>query len=109
MRDMKSRIDAFSRAHYVFWMGDLNYRIHNVEQGDDNSPSDSVFKSFLDSIEAKSFDALYQQDQLVSEMKNNMVLHGFQEARINFDPTFKVERNEYLKYNVIDFLRFLQD
>ena len=63
----------------VFWMGDLNYRIDM----DDATVRRLVTK--------KDYKQLYENDQLKKCRKENKVFHKFNEAEINFAPTFKVK------------------
>lgn len=69
----------------VFWLGDLNYRI--------DAPLDQV----MTWINKNDWDSLYRFDQLQREMKTCGAFTGFQEARIHFPPTYKLERfsNDY--------------
>ncbi|ELP88816.1 inositol polyphosphate 5-phosphatase OCRL-1, putative, partial [Entamoeba invadens IP1] len=64
---------------YVIWMGDLNYRI----QMDD--------KEVRDKVEKGMFEELFEHDQLHTAMLNKIVFNGFNEAKITFKPTFKID------------------
>mmetsp|Transcript_4471 Transcript_4471/g.10088 ORF Transcript_4471/g.10088 Transcript_4471/m.10088 type:complete len:903 (+) Transcript_4471:187-2895(+) len=66
---------------YVFWMGDLNYRI------DDAFSTDQVFKK----IAADRLDELRDKDQLNIERARGNVFQGFEEGRLDFPPTYKYQ------------------
>ncbi|XP_044277277.1 type II inositol 1,4,5-trisphosphate 5-phosphatase isoform X2 [Varanus komodoensis] len=62
----------------VLWLGDLNYRLEE---------KDLVLVKKL--IEARDFHALYQHDQLKSQMEAKRAFQGFAEGEISFPPTYK--------------------
>jgi len=65
---------------YVFFAGDLNYRI-NVK--------DQAAKRLMDQ---KNYQALLPYDQLALEiLKGNSIFKGFEEGDIGFAPTYKFE------------------
>nr|XP_015204289.1 PREDICTED: type II inositol 1,4,5-trisphosphate 5-phosphatase isoform X1 [Lepisosteus oculatus] len=64
----------------VLWLGDLNYRICELEV-------DQV----KDLIEKKDFKALHSYDQLKRQIDENAVFHGFKEGEIAFQPTYKYD------------------
>lgn len=66
---------------FVFWFGDLNYRI------DDSVSKEDVFKH----IESKNISYLRQNDQLNIERSNGRVFQGFVEEELNFYPTYKFQ------------------
>ncbi|XP_074656723.1 phosphatidylinositol 4,5-bisphosphate 5-phosphatase A-like [Tubulanus polymorphus] len=66
---------------YVFWFGDLNFRI------DDLSKSD--IERYIKSKELK---ALRPHDQLNKARAEKLVFVGFQEGAINFNPTYKFDK-----------------
>ena len=70
---------------YVFWCGDLNYRIEMTKD------------EILEDLEINDFSRMKKHDQLNMERSKNRVFCDFQEAEINFPPTYKFERgiNEY--------------
>jgi hypothetical protein len=63
---------------YIFWAGDLNYRITSI--------SDAAVKDLL---RLGKFEVLLQQDQLAEERAAGNVFNGFSEAQIAFPPTYK--------------------
>ncbi|GMH76240.1 hypothetical protein TrLO_g4041 [Triparma laevis f. longispina] len=68
---------------FVFWLGDLNYRI------DETLSTDEVFvKSNNMEIET-----LRAHDQLNIERFNNNVFEGFEEGVLKFAPTYKYQPN----------------
>ncbi|KJE95829.1 hypothetical protein CAOG_06236 [Capsaspora owczarzaki ATCC 30864] len=67
---------------YLFWMGDLNYRI--------DLPRDRV----LELTQKGDWDALFEHDQLHKECEAERVFSGFTEALIDFAPTFKLDRGQ---------------
>eukprot|EP01134_Creolimax_fragrantissima_P003224 CFRG3224T1 len=73
--------DGFSvlvAHHFVFWMGDLNYRI--------DLPYNEVCKAVM----RKDFAHLYKSDQLRAQRQEKSAFCGFEEGMIEFSPTFKV-------------------
>ena len=63
---------------YVFWCGDLNYRITSL-------PGSTV----KDMLKLEKYEALVPVDQLAEERASGNVFNGFQEADIAFPPTYK--------------------
>ncbi len=70
----------------LFWCGDLNYRIENLSKS-------AIEEMINDNIKQnkKGFDILIENDQLINERKKRNVFLNFQEAKINFAPTFKFD------------------
>ena len=46
-----------------------------------------------DLIENKNYPRLIQHDQLIQQKKNNIILSKFHEKRLEFDPTYKYDKN----------------
>lgn len=67
--------------HFIFFMGDLNYRI--------NGPYDDVNKL---ATSGKYYDML-EYDQLTTEKRAMHVFSGFFEEEIHFPPTYKFDKN----------------
>jgi phosphatidylinositol-bisphosphatase len=67
---------------YVFWCGDLNYRI---------DLSNDVCRSL---IGQRNWDPLLKEDQLCTQRNANNVFREFNEAPILFPPTYKYNLNE---------------
>jgi endonuclease/exonuclease/phosphatase family metal-dependent hydrolase len=100
--EMKSGAsDLVNNWNYVFWMGDLNYRI---EWGDDEDekkarkPTQDNFNQVTEMIFQNKFEDLYAHDQLASQMRTHKVFANFKEDQPHFPPTFKVERGKELVY-----------
>lgn len=66
---------------FVFWLGDLNYRIN------EEIPVEVVFQQ----AESGVFKELLQLDQLNIERKRGNVFRGFEEGAITFPPTYKYQ------------------
>ncbi|XP_007249674.3 type II inositol 1,4,5-trisphosphate 5-phosphatase isoform X3 [Astyanax mexicanus] len=64
----------------VLWLGDLNYRISDLEV-------DHVKGLIL----KKDFETLYSHDQLKRQMDEEAVFVGFLEGEIEFQPTYKYD------------------
>jgi hypothetical protein len=70
--------DATNLSHFVYWMGDLNYRI-DEERG-----------HCIDLIKRGDLAPLLEKDQLLIEHREGRVFCGFEEAdEIRFNPTYK--------------------
>ena len=72
---------------YVFFLGDLNYRIE-MDTG-----------AILKAIETQQWDKLLEYDQLMLSKKSGDIFVNFEEPRISFPPTFKFYPNSS-EYNV---------
>lgn len=72
---------------FIFWLGDLNYRIT------DDLSTDDVFAV----LEGNDLEFLRQKDQLNIERARGRVFHNFQEGLLEFSPTYKFQpgTNEY--------------
>ena len=64
----------------VFWMGDLNYRVHN------DIPNEDVFEA----IRKKDVRSILAADQLILARAAGHAFDAFHEAPINFFPTYKL-------------------
>ena len=78
---------------YVFWGGDLNYRI-NLKDGP-GYDTEGEFRTVLKMISDKQFDPLYENDQLREEKNHGRVFSGFKEAPIKFAPTYRMVRGHH--------------
>ncbi|MBN3299799.1 INP5E phosphatase, partial [Amia calva] len=74
--------DVTSRFDEVFWFGDFNFRLSKDRVG-----VESILKQDLGS----DMSGLLQYDQLLKEMKDGSIFKGFQEAPIQFLPTYKFD------------------
>lgn len=64
----------------VFWFGDLNFRIDDLDM--------QVVKSAIDN---NKFQMLWEKDQLNMAKDSETVLEGFQEGPLKFPPTYKFD------------------
>ncbi|KAL4617397.1 72 kDa inositol polyphosphate 5-phosphatase isoform X1 [Arapaima gigas] len=74
--------DVTTRFDEVFWFGDFNFRL-----GKDRAGVEAILK---DDVET-DMGPLLQYDQLSKEMKDGAIFKGFQEAPIQFLPTYKFD------------------
>ncbi|KAL6770923.1 hypothetical protein ACKKBF_B33235 [Auxenochlorella protothecoides x Auxenochlorella symbiontica] len=70
-------------TQHVFWMGDLNYRLHGGGAG-----STTILKAIAEG----ELESLLARDQLLHAMRSGAAFAGWQEAPIRFPPTFKFKR-----------------
>lgn len=107
VRDISTGINSGAKGsdlsnyfHYLFWIGDLNYRLTFGDQGMKRQPSLQQFNTMVRMVRDQKYEELFQYDQLKDDMENYRVYTGFTEGVHNFEPTFKVKRHEPLVYNV---------
>lgn len=74
---------VFLENSYVFWFGDLNFRLTGEAT---TSPEDVRAL-----VEAEKLDELLEKDQLKLVMKQNRAFHNLTERMPKFPPTFKFE------------------
>ncbi len=72
----------------IFWLGDLNYRIDELD-----------YSTIIEKIEQNDLMNLLEYDQLLNEMKTNKIFHNFQEGIITFPPTYKFQPGTLLYDN----------
>ena len=73
---------------YVFWFGDLNFRIVNV-------PRQVVNQE----LEVENYSSLFAKDQLVQLQKKGILFSDFEETAMIFPPTYKKFKNgDYKSY-----------
>ena len=72
-------------SDFLFWFGDLNYRI------------DLGFKETIIELNNKNIKGLLMKDQLIKQRQINEVFYNFDEGLINFFPTYRRIKgiNEY--------------
>uniref|UniRef100_A0A8C6K803 phosphoinositide 5-phosphatase n=1 Tax=Nothobranchius furzeri TaxID=105023 RepID=A0A8C6K803_NOTFU len=70
------------KHNVVLWIGDLNYRISDLEV-------DSVKELII----KKDFKTLHKNDQLKRQIDEEAVFNGFEEGAIDFQPTYKYDTN----------------
>ncbi|VDI78288.1 phosphatidylinositol-3,4,5-trisphosphate 5-phosphatase 2 [Mytilus galloprovincialis] len=74
--------DVTNQFHHVFWFGDLNYRVEdNIEV-------------ILEKCESQDIQYLLGKDQLLKTQHNKKAFCGFEEARIEFMPTYRLPRHK---------------
>lgn len=69
-----------SNHDYIYWVGDLNYRIDTNEE---------LTKDKLFEYSSNQYHLLRDQDQLNKERKLGHVFEKFNEGELNFPPTYK--------------------
>jgi len=81
----EKQIYAPLKHDYIFFYGDLNYRIQ------------LKYEAVLKCIKEKDFETLLSNDQLTIEKKEGRVLENFSEGKIKFAPTYKFDKgtNDY--------------
>lgn len=75
-------LDIHTSFDYLFWFGDLNYRL------------DSGFETACEKSEQRLFKEMFLKDQLHQERLLNHAFSGFHEGEINFPPTYRYARGE---------------
>uniref|UniRef100_A0A671RG29 Phosphatidylinositol polyphosphate 5-phosphatase type IV n=1 Tax=Sinocyclocheilus anshuiensis TaxID=1608454 RepID=A0A671RG29_9TELE len=74
--------DVTTRYDEVFWFGDFNFRL-NKARGE--------VEAILNQGVGADMSPLLQHDQLLKELKEGSIFQGFQEAAIQFPPTYKFD------------------
>jgi len=64
-------------ADYLFWQGDLNYRV------------DYIYDEVLNELKQQNIRMLLTKDQLIKQRTTNQLFYNFQEADICFFPTYR--------------------
>ncbi|KAG4182093.1 hypothetical protein ERO13_A09G023400v2 [Gossypium hirsutum] len=72
----------------IFWFGDLNYRLYNLE--------DNLARHL---IQKKDWKALQEFDQLRREQEDGGVFQGWREGNIEFAPTYKYSSSNFNRYS----------
>ncbi|XP_077140920.1 phosphatidylinositol polyphosphate 5-phosphatase type IV [Ranitomeya variabilis] len=75
-------LDVTSRFDEVFWFGDFNFRLNKDRSG---------VNSILQRKPDLDMSRLLQYDQLIKEMNDGSIFKGFEEAAIQFLPTYKFD------------------
>ncbi|CAG0888022.1 unnamed protein product [Darwinula stevensoni] len=75
--------DITSMFDYVFWFGDLNFRI--------SQPRDAVLEQVSTNGQPRFSQAILKHDQLLSLITEGSAFKGFSEAPIHFPPTYKYD------------------
>ncbi|KAF0685523.1 hypothetical protein As57867_022536, partial [Aphanomyces stellatus] len=82
-QDPTDHVLTIHNHDFIFWLGDLNYRL--VE--DANFTVEDCFVH----VEKRNFDLLLSRDQLNQEREKGNVFQGFEEGPITFAPTYKFQ------------------
>lgn len=84
-----TKLDVMASSHFVFWMGDLNFRtrIPKVEPG-----SERHIRIAHNMAKARDWRLLNKYDELGTALRQKECLTGFRTPYCAFDPTFKVAR-----------------
>ena len=79
------RISNFDK---VFWMGDLNYRVH---EDNGEGEHERVCRKVKEMIDKDQIDEILPEDQLNRQRRLGNVFQDFSEGQITFRPTFKYD------------------
>lgn len=79
--------DCSNQFDHCFFFGDMNYRI-------DMNPTEA-----LELINKSQWATLYQNDQLRVTQANETALVEYVEGKLNFAPTFKIQRGTRLNFD----------
>lgn len=77
---LNSDVFFLSSFSAVFWLGDLNYRISEMD-------SDLVRRL----ADTGKYDELLENDQLIKQRSERKCFNGFKEGKIKFKPTYKYD------------------
>lgn len=83
-------------SHYSFFMGDLNFR---TKLPDKEAGSEEHIAASHELVAKKDWAELNQHDELVKALLEKKCLVGWKTPYCNFDPTFKVTREDGYTYN----------
>eukprot|EP00039_Didymoeca_costata_P004860 m.76684 g.76684 ORF g.76684 m.76684 type:complete len:1035 (-) comp12572_c0_seq4:74-3178(-) len=83
--------DTTNQFHYVFFFGDLNYRVNmDIKKAQSLVEKETLLQGDIDE--------LYAEDQLKINRKRGHAFWGFKEGKIVFPPTYRYERGTRKKY-----------
>ena len=83
LRIGRKAFDLVNQFDYLFWMGDLNYRV--------DLPFDEALP-LASRPTPESLTRLYQHDQLQRELDQQHVFHGFSAPVPSFPPTYRMKK-----------------
>eukprot|EP00045_Choanoeca_perplexa_P015142 m.184180 g.184180 ORF g.184180 m.184180 type:complete len:504 (+) comp16902_c0_seq1:154-1665(+) len=86
-QDLTYHVEVMNRNDAVFWFGDLNYRVQPLA---DIEAIEEMKKLVYADIKSHNWAGLLAHDQLKAQQKAQTAFHGFEEASIDFAPTFKL-------------------
>eukprot|EP00736_Rhodelphis_marinus_P004066 Rmarinus@m.7269 len=109
IRVMDKKIDFCEQADHTIWCGDLNYRVDpglsdeklKLPPNPKNTTKqlhEARWNWAHTHVKKQRWDLLYACDELVQQIRQGRVFHGFQEFPPQFAPTFKVKREEFREY-----------
>uniref|UniRef100_E2J7A5 Salivary inositol polyphosphate 5-phosphatase n=1 Tax=Triatoma matogrossensis TaxID=162370 RepID=E2J7A5_9HEMI len=73
-------------SDYIFWLGDLNFRLMDEKTYDVNK--------IIGLIKQNKLSDLLQKDELIKAKSNGTIFNGFTEKLIEFAPTFKLKKGQ---------------
>ena len=76
-KDKKALASFDILADYLFWFGDMNYRV------------DYEYDKTIMKLDEGNLQSLLEKDQLRKQMGSNGVFNGFEELTIEFPPTYR--------------------
>lgn len=91
-----SGLDASLMSHHMFVMGDLNYRTRLP--GMENMETEEQVKKVFEIVEKKEWEKLFSYDELSAGIRKKEMLVQFETPPCNFNPTFKMLREEGFKH-----------
>eukprot|EP00730_Choanoeca_flexa_P018047 TRINITY_DN8750_c0_g1_i5.p1 TRINITY_DN8750_c0_g1~~TRINITY_DN8750_c0_g1_i5.p1 ORF type:complete len:505 (+),score=78.24 TRINITY_DN8750_c0_g1_i5:158-1672(+) len=86
-QDLTYHIEVMNRSDAVFWFGDINYRLQPLPDIDAIEEMKSLVCA---DIRAQAWKKMLTYDQLRAQQTAMLAFHGYEEAPINFPPTFKL-------------------
>lgn len=90
----KKGFDLTNQFDFMFWCGDLNYRV------------DMPFSESLELISQNRIHDLRLKDQLLQSQKENKAFVGFEEMDITFPPTYRYNRGDLTYSHEVIFFPF---
>jgi hypothetical protein len=93
-------LDLSSQFDHVFWCGDLNYRVDLPLFDSKPRTHEEKVNEVKGFLREQDWQGLYQRDELQAEQAAGRVFAGWQQARPDFPPTFKIKQHEPVMYNV---------
>jgi hypothetical protein len=86
---LTSPLDSYD---HIFWLGDVNYRVHMSEGPGCDTPDEyNIVQNLIDN---ENFSELILNDQLTKEMKLQRVFCGYKESKIQFPPTYRMVKGK---------------
>ncbi|CAJ0752379.1 8757_t:CDS:10 [Entrophospora sp. SA101] len=99
--NISARNADFKSIYYLFFFGDLNYRISTTTIYHQQQLLElPTYSKVIEHIETQQLDQIKPFDQLTIEKLNNRIFHGFEEGDIDFPPTYKFIIGSDNKYDM---------